>query len=72
MQSDLAANPAAELLVITLESRSPDAQKFFFGYDYPENLQIISAESFSQGFDQTTLNRFDRIYLDQNRSMAYS
>lgn len=71
VQSDLAENPDAQLLVITLESRSPDALKFFFGYDYPDNLQIISAETFSQGFDQAALTRFDRIYLYQNRSMAY-
>ena len=45
VQSDLAANPAAELLVITLESRSPGALKFFFGYDYPDNLQIISGKA---------------------------
>ena len=56
--------------MLSLDTRSPDALKFFFSYEYPQNLTIVSADGVNTGSEEWNPEAYDSVVVYQNRRLA--
>jgi len=67
IKKEIYANPRERIVIITSDQRSPESLKMYFGYNYPENLNVLDAITIS---DPAIIYNYSRIliYLNSERS----
>ncbi|MDM8547933.1 hypothetical protein QUF61_15705 [Candidatus Venteria ishoeyi] len=63
------AYPDKQSLLITSDLRSKDSLKYFFGYKYPKNIHVISAEQLPELINKGLNYKKILIYIDNQLSM---
>jgi len=65
VRQEVDTHPAKQYLLVSSDTRSPNSLSFYFGYRYPDNLQVASVQGLKQNFQQSD-HIF--IFMDRRRS----
>lgn len=65
IKNDIKQHPEKTYLLVCSDSRSPNSLRFYFGYQYPENLRVV----FAGDLTDDLLNKdLSLAYIDRQRS----